>query len=79
MGSVIIVAGFLDLPTRFFHARDDALETKISEADSAELELSVYGARPAAQRTPMLDPTAKFRFPIRFFNLCFACHTVFLK
>src|SRR5438094_167715 len=51
IGSVIIIAGPL-LPRALRHARDRALVGELAQADPAEPELAIDGARPAAPVAP---------------------------
>src|SRR6059058_4534460 len=59
-GSVSMVASLL-LPGALGHARDDALVGELPQADAAEPELLVHGARPAAAIAARVVPHLELR------------------
>src|SRR5271155_4106229 len=47
---------------------------QLAEADPAQFELSIDGARPAAQGAAMLEPRAELRLAFGFFSFGFTGH-----
>src|SRR5438128_1545390 len=87
IGSVILINSFSSfyripsgrvemngLPARLADARDIARERKISEADSADAELSQESTGPAASAAAVVLPDAELRLPLALLYHGFSRH-----
>src|SRR5262245_27770400 len=74
IGSVIIGS-----PARLLHSRNQSVQGHVAEAQPAQLEFAVHGARPAAQLAPPLAPATELRFAVCFLDLCLAGHNLSLR
>jgi len=64
------------LPACLTSPGDQSVKAHVSETDPTKLELPIDRSRPAAQSTPMLQPTAEFWSSVRLLDLCFTSHRV---
>src|SRR3954447_7659238 len=72
IGSVIIAIA--PLPTGLGHAGDDALMGELPQADPADPELAVHGARPSAAIAPRVCAHLELLRPLLFHDQRSLCH-----
>jgi hypothetical protein len=74
IGSVIIFAKILYLPTGFGDTRDLTFQREISETDTADTEPSQVGPWATATIASVVGPNFELRLPLRLYNECFLGH-----
>src|SRR3954463_6598868 len=70
MGSVMLMRS----PARLRHAGDEALMGELAQADPADAELAIHGARPAAAAAARMGPRPVLRRAAHTDDLGLFCH-----